>query len=86
MTPDIDANVDQIVGCLGDFEAVFSEGTPEEQKEFIRLFVEGIELDVERKKAVCRIKKFPAPSGLDAGKLSFGLVAGAGFEPATFGL
>jgi hypothetical protein len=27
--------------------------------------------------ARCRIKKFPAPSDLDAGKLSFKLVAGA---------
>ena len=62
------------------------EGTREERKEFIRLFVEGIELDTEGKKALLRIKKFPAPREFDAGKLSFGLVAGAGFEPATFGL
>ena len=65
---------------------MFEEGTPEEKKEFIRLFVEGIELDAEKRVARCRIKKFPAPSDLDAGKLSFGFIAGAGFEPATFGL
>ena len=82
----VGAVVDRIVGCLRDFQAVFEEGTPEEKKEFIRLFVEGIELDAEKRVAVCRIKKFPAPSGLDAGKLSLKMVAGAGFEPATFGL
>jgi len=86
MTPDVDSIVDGIVECLQNFQPVFKEGTPEEQKEFIRLFVEGIELDAEKRVAVCRIKKFPAPSDLDAGKLSFKLVAGAGFEPATFGL
>ena len=84
--PDVNVAVDEIVAQMQDFQAVFSEGTPEEKKEFIRLFVEGIELDAEKRVAVCRIKKFPAPSDLDAGKLSFGLVAGAGFEPATFGL
>jgi hypothetical protein len=84
--PDVDKIVDEIVACLQDFQAVFNEGTPEEKKEFVRLFVEGIELDAEKRVARCRIKKFPAPSDLDAGKLSFGLVAGAGFEPATFGL
>ena len=71
---------------MQDFQAVFKEGTPEEKKEFIRLFVEEIKLDAEKRVAVCRIKKFPAPSDLDAGKLSFKMVAGAGFEPATFGL
>mgnify|MGYP003579144830 CR=1 FL=1 len=71
MTPDIDAIVDQLVRCLGDFQAVFHEGTQEEKKEFIRLFEEGIELNAEKRVAVCRIRKFPAPSGLDAGKLSF---------------
>jgi site-specific DNA recombinase len=76
MAPDVEAIVDQIVTCLQDFQAVFKEGTPEEKKEFIRLFVERIELDAEKRVAVCRIKKFPAPSGLDAGKLSFKMVAG----------
>ncbi len=84
--PNVGRVVDEIVAQMQGFQAVFSEGTPEEKKEFIRLFVEGIELDGEKRVAVCRIKKFPAPSDLDAGKLSFGLVAGAGFEPATFGL
>ena len=59
--------------ALQDSQAVFNEGTPEEKEEFIRLFVE---LDAEKRVAVCRIKKFPAPSCLDAGKLSLKLVAG----------
>jgi DNA invertase Pin-like site-specific DNA recombinase len=75
--PDVDRTVDEIVAQMQDFQAVFNEGTPEEKKEFIRLFVEGIELDAEKRVARCRIKKFPAPSDLDAGKLSFGFIAGA---------
>ena len=78
--------LDGIMAQMANFQEVLAEGTPEEKKELIRLFVEGIELDVEKRVARCRIKKFPAPKDLDAGKLSFGLVAGAGFEPATFGL
>jgi hypothetical protein len=69
--PDIDAVVDSIAGFLMDFYEIAEEGTPEERKEFVRLFVEGIELDVRRGKAVARIKKFPAPKDLDAG--TFGL-------------
>jgi DNA invertase Pin-like site-specific DNA recombinase len=83
---DIDKIVDSIACCLRDFDGISEEGTPEERKEFVRVFVEGIELDARKGKAVARIKKFPAPKDLDAGKLSFGLVAGAGLEPATFGL
>jgi hypothetical protein len=33
------------------------------RKELIRQFVQGIELDGERNRAVMRIKKFPAPFG-----------------------
>lgn len=76
----INAGVDSIVRCLKDFDEIVSEGTPEERKEFVRLFVEGIELDGKKGKAVARIKKFPAPKDLDTGKLSFGLVAGARSE------
>ena len=82
----IDAVVSEISSYMQDFKSVVEEGTLAERKEFIRLFVEGIELEPTGKKAVLRIKKFPAPSELDTGKLSFGVVAGTGFEPATFGL
>ncbi len=50
------------------------------------MFIDKIQQDAQKTKAVAYIKKFPAPKDLDTGKLSFGLVAGAGFEPATFGL
>ncbi|HEX5130913.1 MAG TPA: hypothetical protein VFX92_00350 [Candidatus Krumholzibacteria bacterium] len=67
--PDVNGVVDEIAAQLQDFPAVFAEGTPEEKKEFIRLFVEGIELDVEKSVARCRIKKFPAPSQIGTGNL-----------------
>jgi hypothetical protein len=56
---------DLIVGV----PALVNEGTPEEKKEFIRLVVEEIKLDAEKRVAACRTKKFPAPNVLDAGNL-----------------
>jgi DNA invertase Pin-like site-specific DNA recombinase len=81
---DADALADEIAGTISGFEELFEKGTLEEKKEFIRLFVESIELNAEERRAVLRIRKFPAPVG--TGKSSFEMVAGAGFEPATFGL
>jgi hypothetical protein len=75
-----------IVELIREFDAVFATGTIEEQKEFIGLFVEGIEVDPKKRKARVKIRRFPAPMALDAENLSFHVVAGAGLEPATFGL
>ena len=83
---DADALAAEIVEAMSGFEALFEEGTLEEQKEFIRLFVEKIELNAEEKRAVVRIRRFPAPASLVTGNSSFQLVAGVGFEPTTFGL
>ncbi len=72
---------------IREFGPVFSEGTIEEQKEFIGCFVEGIEVDPKKRIARVRIRQFPAPATVaGTGKLSFGDIAGAGLEPATFGL
>jgi len=49
------------------------------------LMVEKVDVDLVGRIVRCYIRKFPAPSDLDAGKLSFGFLAGAGFEPATYG-
>ncbi len=83
---DIGAVADEIIESMGPFKYIFKEGTLEEQKEFIRLFVQRIGINAEEKRAWVHIRRFPAPESLVAGNPSFNLVAGAGFEPATFGL
>ena len=82
---DIDATVDDIMGTVESFEDLFPHGTLEEQKEFVRPWVEKIELDPDKRVGKVYIKKFLLPAN-GTGKPSFEMVAGAGFEPATFGL
>jgi hypothetical protein len=78
--------IDDILASIHQFDEIFKEGTNREKKEFIRQFVHKIELDPEEKRALIHMRKFPAPKSIDTGNLSIELVAGAGFEPATFGL
>ncbi|MEE9270121.1 MAG: hypothetical protein V3V49_07655, partial [Candidatus Krumholzibacteria bacterium] len=80
-----DAFVRDAIECIRGFDEVFAEGTREERKELVSLFVEKIEVNPKERIARVRIRKFPAPNSLDTGNLLV-LVAGAGFEPATFGL
>ena len=63
---------------------LFRQGTPEEKREFIRLWLYGIDLDPEGRRARVFMKRFPMPTN-GTGKSS-GMVVGAGFEPATFEL
>jgi hypothetical protein len=70
---------DSITRRVQDFRRNAEEGMPQEHSEFVRLFVEGIELDAREGKAAARIKKFPAPKWIDAGNLLV-LVAGARSE------
>jgi hypothetical protein len=62
------------------FEVVFKEGTLEEQKEFIRLFVDEIKLDAVGKRAMLYIRKFPALTTLSTGNSAFEMVAGGRYE------
>ncbi|MFQ5512004.1 MAG: recombinase family protein, partial [Candidatus Krumholzibacteriia bacterium] len=75
----------ELVANMGGFEQIFEEGTLQEKKEFIRLFVEKIDLNTEERKARVHIRRFPAPVTMPGNPL-LRMVAGAGFEPATFGL
>jgi len=59
---DCDALADEIMASVSCFEDLFREGTIEEQKEFIRLFVERIELDPDKKTGKVYMKKFPVPT------------------------
>lgn len=81
----IDALVDEALEIVRGFKEAFAEGTLEEQKELVSLMVEKVDVDPVGKTARCYIRKFPAPSLLGTGNL-LQVVAGAGFEPATFGL
>jgi hypothetical protein len=47
----------------------------------VGLFLDGIEVDPQKRIAQVRIKKFPAPSVFGTGNHLLGLVAGARTEP-----
>jgi DNA invertase Pin-like site-specific DNA recombinase len=74
---DVDKVAEEVTARMRKFKEVFAEGTIEEKKEFVALFVERIDMDPRTKVAKLRIKRFPAPSGLDTGNASFRVVAGA---------
>jgi DNA invertase Pin-like site-specific DNA recombinase len=84
-TIDPETVVDTILDGLKDAGRLFEHGTMEERKRVIRAFVEGLTLDGASQSAELRIKRLPEPDPAGAGS-SFDMVAGAGFEPATFGL
>jgi hypothetical protein len=77
--------VETILEGLADASRLFGHGTMEERKRVVRAFVEGITIDAASQSAELTMKKLPEPDLAGAGS-SFVLVAGAGFEPATFGL
>jgi site-specific DNA recombinase len=76
---DIDSIVRDVIENIRRFDELFAEGTCEEQKELVSLFVEGIEVDPKEGRARVRIKRFPASKSIDAGNLLV-LVAGARSE------
>ena len=83
---DVHQLADEVLSELTEFQDVFREGTPEEQKAFIRAFVPEIVMEPDAGKAVVRIRKFPPPLSRGGGNLSFDAIAGGGFEPPTSGL
>lgn len=79
---------------LKTFERTFEFGTNEEKRELVRLFVKKVELNPETGDIAIRLLSRPpglmmrkrrTPARRETG-VPIGLVAGAGFEPATFGL
>ncbi len=75
--------VDAILAGLTDARQLFDHGTMEERKRVIRAFVENLTVDGVGGSGELRIKRTPDAQGIGD---SFKVVAGAGFEPATFGL
>jgi site-specific DNA recombinase len=82
---DPDAVVDAILEGLADARRLFENGTTEERKRVVRAFVDGLTVAGSERSGQLRMKRLPTPELLGAGS-SFNVVAGAGFEPATFGL
>lgn len=80
-----------ITAEIHHFEHAFQTSPPFEQKRWIRQFVLGIHVDRDQNRALCYIMKIPMVShpvmtALLPSESSIVVVAGAGLEPATFGL
>ena len=78
--------------CRDTFGEVFDAGTQEEKRQFVRLFVRNIDLSPDSGDVLIHLFSRPPipeskqiPASEETG-IRIGLVAGAGFEPATFGL
>jgi len=74
-----------------NFEHAFESAPPFEKKRWIRQFVLGIHVDRDKNRALCYIMKIPmvshpAMTALLPSESSMNAVAGAGLEPAAFGL
>ncbi len=72
---------------VGRLDEIRSCGSVEEQKTFLRGFIERIEVKPREGEALIFWKKLPAPpaTGSNGAGMSFTVVAGARFEPATSG-
>jgi len=57
---DIDAAVDEIMASVRGFKDLFSQGILEEQKEFLRLWIEKIELDPDKRVGKVYMKCSPS--------------------------
>ena len=86
----------QVEECRRRFAEVFAQGTNEEKRAFARLFVQKIQVDPGTGDVLMHLFSRPpvpvsrgghkkTPASAETG-VRIGMVAGAGFEPATFGL
>ena len=72
--------------ALRDLPRLLESGSLEERKEFVRAFVAGVKVYPDEERLEVQMRKIPASVVPKPGFSSVGMVAGAGFEPATFGL
>ncbi len=81
----IDADVVLAEGLAGlaDLSRLMDRGTLEERKQFIRSFITGVTVQPDTATLDVTMRTFPAVGDANS---ACALVAGAGFEPATFGL
>jgi hypothetical protein len=75
---DVDALVDDIMACMRRLKDLFPYGTLEEQKAFLKLFVDGIELDPDARVGKVHMRRLPVPK-YAAEESVLVCVAGAGF-------
>ncbi len=80
---DADAVLKAGLELIGDLPRLLQHGTLEERKQFVRAFVTGVTVLPDAAEIEVQIRKFPV---LGTGNSACQMVAGAGFEPATFGL
>ena len=66
--------------------SLLASGSLEERKEFVRAFIAGATVHPDEERLEVQMRKIPASVWPKPGYSSVGMVAGAGFEPATFGL
>ena len=83
---DADAVLKQGLVALDDLPRLMASGSLEERKEFMHAFVAGITVHPDEERLDVLMRKIPAMALPQPGDSSVGMVAGAGFEPATFGL
>ena len=72
--------------ALRDLAHLLESGSLEERKEFVRAFIAGVKVYPDEERLEVQMRKIPASVVPKPGFSSVGMVAGAGFEPATFGL
>ena len=70
------------LAALGDLPRLLESTQIEERKQLVNAFIAGVTVQPEEARLDLRVRALPV---LNADS-SVGMVAGAGFEPATFGL
>ena len=71
---------EQMLASLAGFEELLEQGTVEERKEFVRAFVQELEIDPDRGRGVLHIRRFPKVGIMGTGERSWVLVPGARFD------
>ena len=83
---DVDAVLRGGLASLRDLPRLLESGSLEDRKEFVRAFVGGVSVVPGEARLDVQMRKLPVVGSLLPANSACGLVAGAGFEPATFGL
>ena len=74
------------LAALHNLPRLLESGSLEERKEFVRAFVAGVAVVPNEARLELLMHRLPATGLPRPGNSTCGMVAGAGFEPATFGL
>ena len=74
------------MAALRDLPRLLESGSLEERKEFVRAFVGGVTVMPGEARLELQMRRFPATALPRPANSTCRMVAGAGFEPATFGL